>query len=637
MSFRNRLTLFFVLIVIVPMISVAFVLFRLISDSESGKSDAAVAAKLRVASNVYLQDTARAMSLLTRLGRDPGLASALARKDAPVLRRRLKRLAPALGARRVVITRGGRVVADVGDRTATAPATRQLVDLRRRPLGELQVSVTSAASFVRAVQAQTQDPQRQDVQVVVRAGNGLLATTVPISNVASLPLVGNTSLMGRPWRLASFTASGFGGQPLRVILLSDRRSTASNVSASRELAAAILAGFFIVAFAFAVLVSRSLQGQIARFLDAARRLGTGDFSTGVPVSGRDEFAELGDEFNKMSGQLEARLDELREQRARLQQALERIGQAFASNLDRDALLELVLRTAVEGVRAAGGRATARAGSSDPLRERAKVGDLDPLREALADAEASALQTRAPAHAAASRAWALAHPLRAGDSEGEGERRAGDGRVLGVISVARADRDFSQAERELFHYLAAQAGVSLENVSLHEVVQRQAVTDELTGLYNHRRFQEALASEVERSRRFGQPVSLIMLDIDNFKQVNDDYGHQQGDLVLQEVARIVREYSREIDSPARYGGEELAVVLPQTDIEGAYQLAERVREGIEGLSLPLLEQEGVMEVTASLGVSSLRDAGASPRELVAAADAALYRAKRAGKNKTVRAQ
>src|SRR5205807_5870809 len=128
---------------------------------------------------------------LTRLGRDPGLASALARKDAPVLRRRVKRLAPALGARRVLITRGGRVVADFGDRTATAPATRQLVDLRRRPLGELQVLVASAASFVRAVQAQTQDPQRQDVQVVVRAGNGLLATTVPISNVASLPLVGN--------------------------------------------------------------------------------------------------------------------------------------------------------------------------------------------------------------------------------------------------------------------------------------------------------------------------------------------------------------------------------------------------------------------------------------------------------------
>jgi diguanylate cyclase (GGDEF)-like protein len=637
MSFRNRLTLFFVLIVIVPMISVAFVLFRLISDSESGKSDAAVAAKLRVASNLYLQDTEGALKLLNRLGRDPGLASALARRDLPVLRRRVKRLSAVLGARRVVVTRGRRVVADAGDRAATAPATRQLVDRRRRPLGELQVSVTSAADFVRAVQALTQDPQRRDVEVVVRAGGGPLASTVPISGVASLPLVGNTTLQGRPWRLAAFTASGFRGQQLRVILLSDRRSTAANVSASRELAAAILAGFFIIAFAFAVLVSRSLQGQIARFLEAARRLGAGDFSTSVPASGRDEFAELGDEFNKMSGQLEARLDELREQRARLQQALQRIGEAFASNLDRDALLELVLRTAVEGVQAAGGRATARPGPGDPLQERARVGELDPFRQTLAEAEASALRTQAPAQAHTGGAWALAHPLRAAESESDGDRPPGDARVLGVISVARADHDFSDSERELFDYLAAQAGVSIENVSLHEVVQRQAVTDELTGLYNHRRFQEALADEVERSRRFGQPVSLIMLDIDNFKQVNDTHGHQQGDLVLQEVARILRENSREIDAPARYGGEELAVVLPQTDIEGAHQLAERVREGIEALALPLLEREGTMEVTASLGVSSLRDAGASPRELVAAADAALYRAKRAGKNKTVRAQ
>ena len=165
-----------------------------------------------------------------------------------------------------------------------------------------------------------------------------------------------------------------------------------------------------------------------------------------------------------------------------------------------------------------------------------------------------------------------------------------------------------AERELFHYLAGQAAVSIENVGLHETVERQAVTDELTGLSNRRRFQEALATEVERSRRFGQPVGLVMLDIDDFKLVNDTYGHQQGDLVLREVARVLRETSREIDEPARYGGEELAVVLPGTDLEGAYNLAERVRAGIEELALPLLDGEGTLRVTASFGVAALPGVG-----------------------------
>ena len=154
-------------------------------------------------------------------------------------------------------------------------------------------------------------------------------------------------------------------------------------------------------------------------------------------------------------------------------------------------------------------------------------------------------------------------------------------MVGIVSVARGDRRFTPADRELFYYLAGQAAVSIENVDLHETVQRQAVTDELTGLFNHRRFQEVMPVEVERARRYGQALGLIMLDIDDFKHVNDSYGHLQGDQVLREVARVLRESSREIDEPARYGGEEMAVALPQTDLEGAYLFAERVRRADRG--------------------------------------------------------
>ena len=227
------------------------------------------------------------------------------------------------------------------------------------------------------------------------------------------------------------------------------------------------------------------------------------------------------------------------------------------------------------------------------------------------------------------ASALAAPLAATE---------GGDRVLAIVSVARGDRAFTPGERELFSYLTNQAAVSVENVDLHETVQRQAVTDELTGLFNHRRFQEVMSAEVERARRYDQEMGLIMLDIDNFKRVNDTYGHLQGDMVLREVARVLRQSAREIDEPARYGGEEMAVALPQTDLEGAYQFAERVRQRIEALELPLLDGDGTLQGD---GIVRRRVAGAARHAdkdgLVAAADAALYRAKRSGKNRTVKAE
>ena len=302
----------------------------------------------------------------------------------------------------------------------------------------------------------------------------------------------------------------------------------------------------------------------------------------MPTEGRDEFAELGGEFNKMSHQLEARLDELKRERARLQDAVRRIGESVASNLDREALLDVVLEAALDGVDATGGRATVLAGPGNDLIERGRAGTLDGFTEVITLAEQQALETGAPAEATADEASALAYPLRASET--------GD-RVLGLIAVARRGRPFEKADRELFAYLAGQSAVSIENVDLHELVQRQAVTDELTGLSNHRRFQEVMAQEVGRAKRFGHDLGLVMLDIDHFKSVNDTYGHQQGDVVLREVARVLRESSREIDEPARYGGEELAVALPQTDLDGAYLFAERVRTALEALRIARLDGAG----------------------------------------------
>jgi diguanylate cyclase (GGDEF)-like protein len=447
------------------------------------------------------------------------------------------------------------------------------------------------------------------------------ATGVP----GDLPAKGSVTVDGDKVRVRTFKASSVSG-PVDIRLLLDEQETASLDDATTIVALLAFIAFLVLAAIFAIAISRRLQSEIQRLLVAAQRLGRGDFSVAVPAEGSDEFAALGREFNSMARQLEGQIEELQRERTRLEEAIRRVGESFAAGLDRVGVMEIVVQTAVEGIGAAAGRASMR-GPDNDLQEIARTGNPDAFQRALHAAEAAVIDAGQPAEIQVAGVSALAAPL--GSLEDSQQ-------VIGIVAVARADRSFTHGERDLFAYLTSGAAVSVENVDLHETVQRQAVTDELTGLFNHRRFQEVVAAEVERARRYGQEMGLIMLDIDNFKQVNDTYGHIQGDNVLREVARVLRHSSREIDEPARYGGEEMAVALPQTDLEGAYRFAERVRRRIEALELPLAGG-GALRVTASFGVASLHTAPTADKDaLVAAADNALYEAKRAGKNQTVRA-
>jgi diguanylate cyclase (GGDEF)-like protein len=310
----------------------------------------------------------------------------------------------------------------------------------------------------------------------------------------------------------------------------------------------------------------------------------------------------------------SRLEALQDERARLERALRRVADAFAAKLDRAALVDLTLQTALDALRAdraiavlPGGR-TGCGAPADPAASRALVGAVTAARRS----------RRTSTHAAEGHV-AMAHPLDAGH---------------GVVCVSRRGPAFSEEEQELFGHLCRQAVVAIENVELHDLLRRQATEDELTGLANHRHFQGVLAREVARAGRTGQPVSLLMLDIDDFKAVNDTFGHQEGDAVLRSVARAVRDVCRRTDEPARYGGEELAVVLPDTAGEGAYVLAEELRAAVGRLHL--LPDGPGRPVTVSVGVATLAGTADTPRALLTAADAALYDAKRTGKNRTVRA-
>jgi diguanylate cyclase (GGDEF)-like protein len=616
-SFRNRLRLFFLLIVIIPMIAVALVLFQVVTRSDESQTDAQLSEAQRVATNLYRDSAARANAAGRQIVADNGLREAIADKNPERIQSRLDAAARDAKARRVLLRLDGPGDFEFGDEPGVAPARNAIVDQDGRPLGRIVTSVDTATTFAAQLE------EVAEVGVVMRQGDEVLGASRPELARAELPGSGDAELDGADVRVRTLRVDGFDGR--EVSLLTTLPETSNGNSTTQWIVIGALAGFLLLAFAFAITVSRTLQAEVQSLLVAARAIGRGDFSKRVPIEGNDEFAALGTEFNSMAEELEERLEELQRERARLADAIRRVGESFTKSLDRVGLLEIVVQTAVDGVEAAAGRATIRRTGEERLREVAATGDPDAYATVLHAAEAAALDAGQIAEIELGGASALAAPL------------GGDGGV-GIVSVARGERRFTTGEHELFSYLTNQASVSVENVDLHETVQRQAVTDELTGLFNHRRFQEVMTQEVERARRYGQEMGLIMLDIDNFKRVNDTYGHLQGDMVLREVARVLRQSSREIDEPARYGGEEMAVALPQTDLEGAFRFAERVRRRIEALDLPLLDGDGTLKVTASFGAASLATSTGDGKDaLVAAADAALYRAKRSGKNRTVRAE
>jgi diguanylate cyclase (GGDEF)-like protein len=621
MSFRTRLTSFFILIVIAPMLAIGVLVFRLIGDSEGGKANARASGVSSAASSLYYAAQSQAKGVAATLAKEVALSKAAATGQDKAAQARLGQLAAQAGLARVVleIGSGTKPLVDVGTATgAIAPGAATVPAANGRSAATIVVSELTASQY--AADIVTRNP---GVGVVVRQGAQTLASTLPSTTHRKLPGPGTVSLSGTDYRAVTTLHPGFGGKPVHVTVLLNLARTESSVQTDQALAAIFISLFVLLAFAFSVLSSRALQGQLGRFLEAARRLGTGDFSAPIPTEGRDEFAALGEEFNSMSAQLEHRLDELTRERARLRESIRRIGQTFASNLDRPALLELALKTAVDAVQASCGRASFRAGPGAPLVESARVGHLAGFEARIEDAERAALAGAKLGEASEGDQFVAAAPLGAAE---------GDGAPRGIITVARRGRAIDEDDREVLRSLAAQATLALENVDLHFQVQRQAVTDELTGLANHRRFQEILATEMEQVRRYHYSVGLIMLDVDNFKGVNDTHGHPQGDIVLKEVARVVRESARGADAPARYGGEEMAVILPHTDLDGAFIIAERVRTTIEALAIPLVGSGETLRVTASLGVAACTDG--DTQALIASADAALYTAKRTGKNRTV---
>lgn len=329
-------------------------------------------------------------------------------------------------------------------------------------------------------------------------------------------------------------------------------------------------------------------------------------------------------------------DEARESRDELRRSLERLGETLRSTLDLQGILGVVLETAAVTLGAKwaavymltpSGRTLAldvARGFEPPVDASLELGEgiaglAATGRSVLVPGEESAPKRSAIEPGATT---ALAVPLIRG------------GRTIGVLALygRPIPEPFRQDDVTTLASFAAQASVAIENVLLHQETKRLSLTDTLTGVANRRSFQLTLGKEIERAVRFGHPLSLLIIDIDRFKRVNDEFGHQQGDRVLVELCRRVLGTVRgQIDTFARYGGEEFTLVLPETPPEGARVVGEKVAAVIRDRPFESGTDRSLW-LTASVGVASYPEDARTVDELIGAADVALYRAKESGRDR-----
>ncbi len=515
--------------------------------------DNRLAANLRLGREELADALRDAEQRAARLAESAGVQRALAERD-PVAAERIAGMEEDVG-----LVAGGRLLA--GREEWVASRAVDVVGEDGEVLGEVVVGVPLDQKLAERLAGAAGVPDMDVMAIAV--GGRLLAASSPLPAGLRLPAeaTGDVEEDGEAYRFASTPLVD--RADVRLAALSSEEPIAAAVEDTRRrafvAALATVALALLVAWTVPRLLRRRAEPAATPTEDAEQRRRARDVRPSEADSGR------------------------------VREAVALVGEALAATHDPEALLPVILQSAIGATGAAGARLVS--GGNEVVRAGRPEEGGRPLALHLGSERDRVGQL-------------LLYPPRDGSFEAEAE--------------------------QLAHWLAAQASIALENERLHRTVKRQAITDELTQLANRRRFTETLAVEIRRAQRFGEPVALVLADLDDFKSINDRYGHQAGDEVLRRFADILRENVRDFDLPVRYGGEEFAVLLPETALDGGDQLARRLQTALLRLRLPEIGRDRP-PVTASFGVAAFPAAG-SAEELLSAADGALYRAKAAGKNR-----
>jgi diguanylate cyclase (GGDEF)-like protein len=575
-SFKLKLVVYFSVISLLPF-AAAFSGLEAVTDrNETRRVDGILETAVRAGLVHYADEVAAAQRRAAELARDQGFQRALARRDRGALRTALSR-----NPNVRIETAGGLVLG-----TIPQPSVERAVVVRGRRgrLGRVVAGVPLDDKLAARVRKSAGLGWRGGELAFVRRG-WIDASSGSLTGPVRAPSDPNrVTVGGREFRaLASEPLPDHPDFRLLALAPQARIDASTNWAESRIFLAMLVVLALIAAVAY--LEGRSIVRSVAQVADAARGIARGRLGDRVGVRGRDEFASLGVAFNEMADQLEARLRDLEEERRRARETTLRFGEALAATHDIDQLLRVIVESAVESTGAS-------------------LGQLVDDGQVLIEFGEKAGPAR------------IEFPLAAGRE------------TFG--SLILFGEEFGSDQRESAGWLVGHAVIALANAQRHRTVEQQALVDGLTGLANRRLCAAALEKELARAQRFGEPLALVLTDIDDFKRINDRWGHPTGDEVLKVFAKALRESVREIDLAGRWGGEEFALLLPGTDLEGGRELAERVRRKLVRKKFLAPDGERI-RVTASFGVAAFPNA-ASQDQLVAASDGALYEAKRTGKNR-----